>query len=167
MDDLAVERLEMVVDQTDHDLALLHDGEHVSGPSAAEYRARTARVSRFTGRVVTHVRCAERLLAQADTNVHHGEAMTCVWRAETAACRKAKLERGPSTDDSPDEAECRTTCQNFAYTDRDVEQLKRELTALHAAAADPLAPRPIRDRATAQAAQRQAIIGRNRRGPQR
>jgi len=40
MDDLAIERLEMVVEQTGDDLALLEGGEHVSGPSAAEYRAR-------------------------------------------------------------------------------------------------------------------------------
>jgi len=41
--------------------------------------------------------------------------MTCVWRAETAACRKAKIAQGLPADDVPDETECRTTCQNLAW----------------------------------------------------
>jgi hypothetical protein len=163
MDDLAIERLEMVVDQINDDLVLLRDGEHVSGPSAAEYRARIARVSRFPGRVVTHPRNAERLLARADPNIHHGAAMTCVWRTEIAACRNAKLERGLPTRDGPDEAECRTTCQNLAYTDRDIATMQDELAAAERASADPLAPAPIRDRATARAAQRRTVIERHER----
>jgi integrase len=91
MEDLAVERLELVLEQTDRDWTLLEDGEHVSGPSAQEYRDRIARARRFEGRVVNRARNLERLLARTDSNIHHGEAMTCVWRTETAACRKAKL----------------------------------------------------------------------------
>lgn len=158
MDDLAIERLEAVVEQIDDDLSLLEDGEHVSGPSSAEYRARIMRVSRFAGRAVTGVRNAERLLTQADPSIHHGEAMTCVWRAETAACRKAKLEQELPIDDEPDESECRTSCQNLAYTDRDIEQIRKDVAALSTAAQDPLAPRPIRDRAAARADQRRVII---------
>jgi len=56
-------------------------GEHVSGPAAAEYTARTGHVARFTGRAVTHARGVERLLAQTGPGVHHGQGMTCVWRA--------------------------------------------------------------------------------------
>ncbi len=161
MEDLAVERLELVLEQTDQDAALLDDGEHVSGPSAAEYRNRVARARRFAGRVVDRARNVERILGQADSNIHHGEAMTCVWRAEIAACRKAKLDLGLPADDAPDESECRPTCQNLAYTDRDVQQLERELATLEKLAADPLAPSPIRDRAAAHAAQRHAIIKRH------
>jgi len=158
MDDVAVERLEMVVEQTGDDLALLEDGEHVSGPAAAEYRARIARVSRFTGRAVTHVRNVQRLLDSADPHIHHGEAMTCVWRAETAACRRAKIAQGLSADDAPDESECRTSCTNLAYTDRDIQRISHEVAEMEAAAADPLAPRPLRDRATSRAARYKAII---------
>jgi integrase len=161
MDDLAIERLEMVIDQIDDDLTLLEGGEHVSGSSAGEYRDRIARVSRFAGRTITGVRNADRLLTQADPNIHHGEAMTCVWRAKTAACRKAKMEQGLPDDDAPDESECRTTCQNLAYTDRDIDRLRGRLTILDASAVDPLAPHPLRDRATAQATRVRQIIQRH------
>jgi len=158
MEDLAVERLELVLEQADRDWTLLEDGEHVSGPSAAEYRDRVARAHRFEGRVVSQARNLERLLARADSSIHHGEAMTCVWRAETAACRKATIEQGLPAADAPDESQCRATCQNLAWTDRDIQQIRQEATAMEHAAADPLAPRPIRDRAAARAAQRRAII---------
>ncbi|MCW2916695.1 MAG: phage integrase family protein [Actinomycetia bacterium] len=161
MEDLAVERLELVLEQTDRDWTLLEDGEHVSGPSAQEYRDRIARAHRLDGRVINRARNLERLLARTDSNIHHGEAMTCVWRTETAACRKAKIEQGLPADDTPDESECRTTCQNLAHTDRDIQQMAKEATAMEQAAADPLAPWPIRDRAAARAAQRRAIIVRH------
>ncbi|MGH3533185.1 MAG: hypothetical protein ACRDR6_16790 [Pseudonocardiaceae bacterium] len=161
MEDLAVERLELVLEQADRDWRMLEAGEHVSGPSATEYRARVTRARRFEGRVISSARNLERLLARADSNIHHGEAMTCVYRIETAACRKAKLGQGLPADDAPDESECRTTCQNLAYTDRDIQQMDEEATAMDKAAADPLAPRPIRDRAAARATQRRAIIERH------
>jgi hypothetical protein len=56
LDDLAVARLEPVLEQNDDDSARLAVGEHVSGPSAEEYRARLARSARFAGRVVASVR---------------------------------------------------------------------------------------------------------------
>lgn len=66
LDDLAIERLEMVLDQVEEDSARLASGEHVSGPSAQEYRSRVARSARFAGRVVAGVRNVERLLNQTD-----------------------------------------------------------------------------------------------------
>jgi hypothetical protein len=39
MDDLAVERLELTLDQHENDSRLLADAEHVSGPAAAAMRA--------------------------------------------------------------------------------------------------------------------------------
>ena len=54
-DDLAVEKLEMVLDQAGQDTARLRDGEHISGPSAGEYRARVTRAATFAGRTVTGV----------------------------------------------------------------------------------------------------------------
>ena len=47
MEDLAVERLELVLEQADRDWTLLKEGEHVTGPSAQEYRDRVARLRRL------------------------------------------------------------------------------------------------------------------------
>ncbi len=162
MEDLAVERLEMIVEQSEHDWTLLQDGERVSGPSAPEYRKRIASAHRFAGRVVNRVRNVERFLAQVDPSIHHGEGMTCVWRAETAACRNAKLAQGLPANDAPDEAECQSACQNLAYTDRDIIQLRERLAALETGAADVLSPRPLRDRAASQAARVRRILDRHR-----
>ncbi|GAA4638985.1 hypothetical protein GCM10023196_098830 [Actinoallomurus vinaceus] len=63
--------------------------------------------------------------------------------------------------DAPDESECRSSCQNLAYTDRDINQMTTHVTALERAATDPLTPRPLRDRAAAQATQRRTIIARH------
>src|SRR6266487_3172626 len=127
---MAVERLELVIEQAGQDHALLEEGEHVSGPSAAEYRARVERAAGFAGRVVTSVRNAERLLARADQNIHHGDGTTCVWTKEPPACRKAKLAAGLPDTDAPDDAECRSVCVNLAYTDRGIQQLSGRLAVL-------------------------------------
>ncbi|MFF3499443.1 integrase [Streptomyces sp. NPDC003247] len=157
LDDVAVERLEMVIDQIEDDLAALDAGEHVSGPAADEYRRRLVRAAPFAGRVVNTVRNVERLLASADPAIHHGRAMTCVYRAETAVCRRIRLEAGlPS--DGPDEAECRPACPNLAYTDRDIDVLYDRLARQEAAAGDPLVPRPRQERAAAQATRTRGII---------
>lgn len=161
LEDLAVEKLEMVLDQAQQDMAGLRDGEHVSGPSAAEYLARVERAAAFAGPTVTGVRNAARLLAAADQDIHHGEAMTCVWRAEAAACQAARVAAGLPGRDAPDESECRSSCTNLAYTDRDIAAQRKHAARLAAAAADPLSPAPLRDRATAQAARVQGIIDRH------
>ena len=153
-----------MLEQADRDWTLLGDGEHVSGPSAQEYRDRVARIRRFDGRVVNQARNIERLLARTDSNIHHGEAMTCVYTAETAACRKARTDQGLPAADAPHESECRTACQNLAWTDRDISRLRSRLTDLDASAADSLAPRPLRDRAAAQASRARDIIARHQAG---
>lgn len=133
----------------------------MSGPSAQEYRARVARSARFAGRAVTQVRNVERLLSHADPDIHHGEAMTCVWRADTAACRQAKLAAGLPANEAPDESECRSACPNLAYTDRDIAHQRKRLAVWAADAADPLAPRPLRDRAGVLAERARLIIARH------
>ena len=162
LQDVAVEKLELIIDQIEEDARRLEAGEHVSGPSAQEYRDRVTQPAPFAGRVVAGVRNAERLLEQADPAVHHGQGMTCVWRATTAACRNAKLALGLPGADAPDESECRSSCANLAYTDRDIAELQQELVILQADATDPLAPQPRRDRAAARAAQHLTIIERHR-----
>jgi hypothetical protein len=117
MDELAVERLDMILDHVDDDHERLRGGEHVSGPAAAEYRIRLAQAAPFAGRAVTSVRNTSRLLASMDPNIHHGQGMTCVYRTEQAECRKTRLALG-LTADGPDDAQCRSTCQNLAYPDR-------------------------------------------------
>jgi integrase len=161
MDDLAVEKLEMVLDQNDDDQTLAEDGEHVSGPSATEYRTRLGRVAKFSGRVVRSIRSAERLLHQADPDIHHGEGMTCVYRAETAECRKEKIMLGLPAGSAPEESFCQTACINLAYTDRDIMHVGQQLADYEATASDVLAPRPRRDRAAAQAAAARKVIDRH------
>ncbi|MFC9835578.1 hypothetical protein ACFVKB_17460 [Rhodococcus sp. NPDC127530] len=160
LDDVLIERLEMVIDQTNDDLEYLHDGEHISGPSAEEYRRRLDNMVPFAGRVVDKVRNVERLLDGTDPSIHHGRGMTCVYRAETALCRMARLDAGADSD-GPDESDCRSACTNLAYTNRDIEVLQQRLIMLEARAVDPLSPRPLRDRSLAQAARTRSIIERH------
>ncbi|MFF0630321.1 hypothetical protein [Streptomyces sp. NPDC004296] len=150
LDDVTVERLQMVIDQNEEDLRLLSGGEHISGPSSIEYSQRLQHTAAFTGRVVDKVRNAERLLKAADPNIHHGQGMTCVYRPETALCRTARLEAGLSAD-GPEESGCRSACTNLVYTDRDIDHLRRQHTRLITTATDDLSPRPLRERARTQA----------------
>ncbi|MEU1941975.1 integrase [Streptomyces sp. NPDC020125] len=161
LQDLAVEKLELVLEQISDDARRLAAGEHVSGPSADEYRRRVADSADFPGRTVISPRSAERLLAGTDPQVHHGEGMTCVWRPETAACRASRLAQGLPEPAGPDESECRSTCTNLAFTDRDITRRKQDLLDLEAAASDPLAPLPLRDRAAAQAERITSLVHRH------
>jgi hypothetical protein len=83
-----------------------------------------------------------------------------VHRAETAECRKVLLAQGRPAD-GPDESECRSGCQNLAYTDRDITMLQQRLTILRNGTADPLSPMPLRSRLQAQADQIQQLIERH------
>ncbi|WP_327295477.1 integrase [Streptomyces sp. NBC_01197] len=161
LQDVAVEKLELVLEQISDDAQRLAAGEHVSGPSADEYRRRITEVVDFPGRTVISPRSAARLLAGTDPQVHHGEGMTCVWRSETAACRTARLTQGLPEPAGPDESECRSTCTNLAFTDRDIAHRKQDLRGWEAAASDPLAPQPLRDRASAQAERITSLVHRH------
>ncbi|WP_198145494.1 integrase [Frankia sp. EAN1pec] len=160
LDDLPVERLEMILEQVDTDARLLENDEHVSGPAAADYHARITRAARFSGRVVNQTRNAQRLLASLDPDIHHGDGITCVYRAETAECRRILASQGLAAD-SPRESECRSSCTNLAFTDRAVDQLHARLTHLDATADHSLTPQPLRDRAQAQANATRAVIDRH------
>ena len=84
-----------------------------------------------------------------------------MWRAETAVCRQATIEAGLPHPDGPEQSECRSTRTNLAYTDRDIAQLRDRHQAVTAGATDQLAPRPLRDRASAIADRLQAVIERH------
>lgn len=148
----------MVLEHVDEDATLLTDGEHISGRAADSYRARVNSAARFRGRVVNQIRNAQRTLASIDPDIHHGEAMTCVYRAETAECRKVLIAQGLEAADGPDQTHCRGSCVNLAYTDRDIDQLNARIASLDISAGDSLAPQPIRDRARIQAAHARTII---------
>ncbi|MFE6667345.1 hypothetical protein ACFVFH_27755 [Streptomyces sp. NPDC057697] len=162
LDDVAVERLEMVLEQSEDDWTRLdEDNEHVSGPAATEYRRRTAGAATFLGRTVRARTSVKRLLEQSDTDIHRSEAMTCVHRAETAECREEKLLLGLPADDGPDESRCHSTCASLACTDRDIADHRMRPLVLETEARDPMTPRPHRDRAAAKAAQICAVIERH------
>lgn len=161
LQDVAVEKLELILEQISDDARRLAAGEHVSGPSADEYRRRVTGTADFPGRTVISPRSAARLLAGTDPQVHHGEGMTCVWRPETAACRASRLAQGLPEPAGPDESECRYTCTNLAFTDQDIARRKQDLRDLEATASDPLAPRPLRDRAAAQAERITSLVHRH------
>lgn len=161
LQDVAVEKLELVLEQISGDAQRLEAGEHVSGPSADAYRRRITEAAHFPGRTVASPRSAARLLSSTDPQVHHGEGMTCVWRPETAACRAASLAQGLPEPSGPDESECRSTCINLAFTDRDIARRKQELRDLESARDNVLAPQPFRDRAAAQAERVAALIHRH------
>lgn len=112
--------------------------------------------SPFAGWIVTGVRNAERLLARADPNIHHGQGMTCVWARETAACHQNRLAAGLPDTDIPDETKCHSACTNLSHTDRDIHHLRQQLPVLEARAGDVLAPRPPAGRHTAALPLRQA-----------
>lgn len=164
LNDLALERLELVLEQIDEDNTAIKAHEHVSGPAAPDYRRRIAASARFAGRVVTSVAGAKRLLAQADPNIHHGEAMTCVWNADTAVCRRDSIEAGLSPGDAPDLSNCRSSCTNLAYTGRDIAELRMQYQHLQAVSSNPACPLPLRQRATAQALQINALIEKHEHG---
>jgi len=60
-----------------------------------------------------------------------------------------------------DTTKVNTGAAETTYTDRDISQLRERLAILDAAAADPLAPRPLRDRSAAQASRLRDIITRH------
>ncbi|WP_158101488.1 hypothetical protein [Streptomyces bobili] len=66
LDGVAVERLEMVLEQSEDDWTRLdEDNEHVSGPAAAEYRRRSAGAAAFLGRTVVRRRASSDSLSKA------------------------------------------------------------------------------------------------------
>ena len=75
----------------------------------------------------------------------------------------AQVTVGPSAPRSPicDTTEVNTSAAETTRTDRDIGVLTRRLQLLEQGAADPLAPRPLRDRSAAQASRLRAIIDRH------
>jgi len=130
-------RLEQLTE--DHRLVL--DGEDVSGPAAEVYRQRVhTGHEQFAGRVLTNIRQARDLLTNPLLQIYPGRAVTCVFDPAKALCQQHRAADHSGT--TPDLDDCRTTCQNIAYTDRDIQQLRQWGVRLHELLGDFLAPSP-------------------------
>lgn len=146
-------RLERLSD--DHQSLL--DGEHVSGPAAVVYRHRV-HVGRdhFAGRVLTNIRQARDMLGNPLLQIYPGRAMTCVFDPAKAQCQQQQAEGDSRT--TPDLDDCRTTCQNIAYTDRDIHELRQHAAHLQDLLGDFLAPSPRNQRIRAERDRLNALI---------
>jgi integrase len=137
------------LDRLTEDHQSLHDGEHVSGPAADEYRQRVrAGHEQFAGRVLTNIRQARDMLANPTLQIYPGRAMTCVFDPAKALCLHCTGVGGVHV--APDLDDCRTTCQNIAYTDRDIHHLRERAAGLHDLLGDFLAPSPRYQRTRAE-----------------
>jgi integrase len=141
-DEISFEEFLLRAEQLHHDHQQLQRGEHVSGPAADAYRQRVA-ASQFAGLTITTPAQVNNALANPNLQIHHGALLTCVWRPQTAACQDTT----PTADHTgPAWPRCRLTCTNIAYTDRDIDQVRRHIDRLTADLADPAIPQPLRQR---------------------
>ncbi len=141
LDDITFEQFLHRAEIIHDDSQRLERGEHVSGPAADEYRARIARASTFAGLTVTTKAQINTALSNSDLQIHHGAAVTCVFRRATAAC----LEPADSSAE-PLWSQCRLGCVNAARTDRDATSLREHVTALQRDLATLELPEPLRQR---------------------
>ena len=141
LDDITFEQFLHRAETIHDDHHRLERGEHVSGPAADEYRARIARASTFAGVTVTTKAQINTALSNPDLQIHHGAAVTCVFRRATAAC----LEPADSSAE-PLWSQCRLGCVNAARTDRDATSLREHVTALQRDLATLELPEPLRQR---------------------
>jgi hypothetical protein len=89
--------------------------------------------------------------------------MTCVFDQAKALCQI----RGTQGDvrATPDQDDCRPTCRNLAYTDRDIAALRQQATELESILGDFLAPSPRHQRIRAELDRVQALIRNHTRKP--
>jgi hypothetical protein len=136
LDEVNFEEFLLRAERLHDDHQRLLAGEHVSGPAAGRYRERIVEAARFAGRTVSTNAQVNTALANPNLQIHHGALLTCVWRPESALCHDG-------TDSSrPAWSRCRLTCQNVAYTDRDIAELRRHARALEHDLARPGLPDP-------------------------
>jgi hypothetical protein len=88
--------------------------------------------------------------------------MTCVFDPAKALCHLR-----PAEDDvrrTPDQDDCRPTCQNIAYTDRNIAEVRRHAAQLQDLVNDHLAPSLRHHRERAELDRLRAIIRRHDHG---
>ena len=132
-------------------------GEHVSGPAADNYRHRINTAQpKFAGRVLHSPQHVRDMVANPLLQIYPGRAMTCVFDPAKALCQLRASEDDVRR--TPDQDDCRPTCQNIAYTDRDIAALRRRAERLREATRDHLAPSPRHHRERAELDRLRAII---------
>ena len=141
----------------------LAQGEHISGPAADNYRHRVNTAQKkFSGRVLTNPKYAHDLVTNPLLQIFPGRAMTCVFDPAKALCQLR-----PAEDDvrrTPDQDDCRPTCQNIAYTDRNIAEVRQHAAQLQDLVEDHLAPSLRHHRERAELDRLRAIIRRHDHG---
>ncbi|NKQ58446.1 hypothetical protein HFP15_36915 [Amycolatopsis sp. K13G38] len=139
-------------------------GEHISGPAAATYIHRINQAHHtFAGRVLTSTSHAHDMLTNPLLQIYPGRAMTCVFDQAKALCQLRSGEGDVRA--TPDQDDCRPTCRNLAYTDRDIAALHQQATELESLLGDFLAPSPRHQRARAELDRLHALIRNHTRKP--
>lgn len=134
-------------------------GEHISGPAASRYKDQVGRAPQFAGKTVSTNAQVNTALANPSLQIHHGALLTCVWRPETALCQDGTGTCRPAW------SRCRLTCQNIAYTDRDITELHRHADGLEHDLAAPGLPGPLRQRIQERLGEHRQAIARHHAQP--
>lgn len=140
IDEIAFEEFLMRAEHIHKDHERLTSGELVSGPAASSYQQRVTDSRQFLGLTLTTRRQVDKVLSNPALQIHHGKLLTCVYKPETAACRTTGAETKPTW------SRCRATCQNIAYTDRDIEAVGAKAVELKAELCQDILPLPLRQR---------------------
>jgi hypothetical protein len=106
--------------------------------------------------VLTNIQQARDMLTNPLLQIYPGRAMTCVFDPVKALCQQRRTSEDSGM--TPDLDDCRTTCQNIAYTDRDIGQLRRRAAHLQDLLGDFLAPSPRHQRIRAERDRLHALI---------
>jgi integrase len=139
------------------DHQLLAAGEHVSGPAAPTYvHPITQAHQQFAGRLLTSPGQAHDMLTNPLLQIYPGRAMTCVFDPAKALCQQRGNERDNRA--TPDQDDCRSSCRNIAYTDRDITIFRKKAKDLEVLLRDFLAPSPRYHRARAELDRVRGII---------
>ncbi|MDI9894734.1 hypothetical protein QM797_08340 [Rhodococcus sp. IEGM 1381] len=156
-DDVGFEEFLMRCETIHADHERLGSGEHVSGPAASSYVSRVTTAREFLGHSVSSPAQARALLANETLQIHHGTFLTCVYRAETAACRDFSQSAA-----TPIWRKCKPSCRNIARTDQDIGALEAHNDEL---ISDPLhlhLPLPLRARLNERTTSNSSIISNHR-----
>ena len=96
------------------------------------------------------------MLANPLLQIFPGRAMTCVFDQTKALCQTRASEGDVRR--TPDQDDCRPNCQNIAYTDRDIDQMRATADELQQMLGDFLAPSPRHHRIRAELDRLRALI---------